>query len=110
MVNREKIYYSISEVSHITGLEQYVLRFWEKEFPQLRPRKNKAGNRAYKQKDIEIVEKIQFLLYEELYTIEGAKKKLKHLSSISLSDYKKTLLMLKDPLFISELQKLLELL
>lgn len=104
---REKVYYSISDVSEITGLEQYVLRFWEKEFSLLRPKKNRAGNRAYQKKDIELIEKIQFLLYEEMYTIEGARKKLKQLRSISLHDYKKTLLMLEDPLFIPELQKLL---
>lgn len=107
---KEKVYYSISDVAEITGLEQYVLRFWEKEFSILRPKKNRAGNRAYQKKDIEIIEKIQFLLYEEMYTIEGARKKLKQLSSISLDEYRKTLLMLEDPLFIPELQKLLRLL
>lgn len=104
----EKVYYSISDVAEITGLEQYVLRFWEKEFSQLRPRKNRAGNRAYKKKDIEIVQKIQYLLYEEQYTIEGARKKLKSMMNISLVDYKRTLLMLEDPLFIPELKKLLD--
>lgn len=104
----EKVYYSISDVAEITELEQYVLRFWEKEFSQLRPRKNRAGNRAYKKKDIEIVQKIQYLLYEEQYTIEGARKKLKSMMNISLGDYKRTLLMLEDPLFIPELKKLLD--
>lgn len=104
----EKVYYSISDVAEITGLEQYVLRYWEKEFSQLRPRKNRAGNRAYKKKDIDIVQKIQYLLYEEQYTIEGARKKLKSMMNISLVDYKRTLLMLEDPLFIPELKKLLD--
>lgn len=107
---REKVYYSISEVAEMTGLEQYVLRFWEKEFTLLRPRKNSAGNRAYKQKDIDIIEKIKFLLYEEFYTIEGARNKLKQLSQIPLQDYRKTLLLLEDPLFVPELQKLIGLL
>ena len=51
----EKIYYSISEVSKMTGLEAYVLRFWEKEFPVLKPRKNRGGNRTYTGKDIEVI-------------------------------------------------------
>ena len=71
-----KVYYSISEVCARTGLEQHVLRYWESEFPQLRPKKNRAGNRAYRLKDIEIIEYIRYLLYEEKFTIPGAKKKL----------------------------------
>jgi DNA-binding transcriptional MerR regulator len=73
--DKKKIYYSISEVCALTGLESHVLRYWETEFPQLRPKKNSAGNRAYRQKDIDIVRYIKFLLYEELYTIPGARKK-----------------------------------
>lgn len=72
----KKLYYSISEVCTITGLEQHVLRYWESEFPQLRPKKNRAGNRAYREKDIEIINYIKHLLYEEKFTITGAKKKL----------------------------------
>jgi DNA-binding transcriptional MerR regulator len=73
----EKLYYSISEVSRITGLEQYVLRFWEKEFPMLKPKKNRGGNRIYQKHDIEMVERIKQLLYKENYTIEGARNRLK---------------------------------
>ena len=72
----KKTYYSISEVCTQTGLEPHVLRYWETEFPQLRPKKNRAGNRAYRDKDIEIIEYIRKLLYEEKYTIPGAKKKI----------------------------------
>ena len=71
-----KLYYSISEICKLTGLEPHVLRFWESEFPQLRPKKNRGGVRAYRQKDIQIIRFIKFLLYEERYTISGAKKKL----------------------------------
>lgn len=71
-----KVYYSISEVCARTGLEPHVLRYWESEFPQLRPKKNRAGNRAYRCKDIQIIEYIKQLLYEEKYTIGGAKRKL----------------------------------
>ncbi len=71
-----KLYYSISEVSKITELEQYVLRYWESEFPQLKPAKNRAGNRIYTNKDIKLILHIKKLLREEKYTIEGAKKVL----------------------------------
>jgi DNA-binding transcriptional MerR regulator len=75
----EKLYYSISEVGKITGIKPYVLRFWEKEFPNLRPKKNRAGNRSYQKKDIDLVNTIKYLLYQEGYTIEGARDKLKGL-------------------------------
>jgi len=73
-----KLYHSISEVSRVTGIKPYVLRFWEKEFPALRPKKNRAGNRSYQQKDIDLVSQIKYLLYNEGYTIEGARSKLKN--------------------------------
>jgi DNA-binding transcriptional MerR regulator len=72
----KKLYYSISEVSTITGLEQYVLRYWESEFPQLKPAKNRAGNRIYTNKDIKLIIYIKKLLRDERYTIEGAKRVL----------------------------------
>jgi len=72
----EKLYYSISEVKKITGIEPYVLRFWEAEFPTLRPRKNKKGHRTYRKKDIKLIFKIKELLYEHKYTIPGAKEVL----------------------------------
>jgi len=73
----KKLYYSISEVGKITELEQYVLRYWETEFEQLKPAKNLAGNRIYTNKDIKLILYIKRLLREEKYTIEGAKKLLK---------------------------------
>ena len=76
MLDNKKIYYSISEVCTKTSLEPHVLRYWESEFAQLRPKKNRAGNRAYRDKDIEVIRYIKYLLYEEQYTIPGAKKKL----------------------------------
>jgi len=69
----KKLYYSISEVSKLTSLEQYILRYWESEFEQLKPAKNRAGNRIYTNKDIKLILKIKKLLKEEKYTIEGAK-------------------------------------
>ncbi len=70
----KKLYYSISEVSKITNIEQYVLRYWETEFEQLKPQKNRAGNRIYTNKDIQLILHIKTLLRERKYTIEGAKK------------------------------------
>lgn len=72
-----KMYYSISEVAEMIGVVPYVLRFWEKEFPHIKPRKNRAGNRAYQPRDIERIMQIKKLLYEEGYTIEGARNFLK---------------------------------
>lgn len=69
----KKLYYSISEVSKLTGLEQYILRYWESEFDQLKPAKNRAGNRIYTNKDIKLILEIKRLLRDEKYTIEGAK-------------------------------------
>ena len=70
----KKLYYSISEVSKLTDLEQYILRYWESEFDQLKPSKNRAGNRIYTNKDIKTILNIKKLLRDERYTIEGAKK------------------------------------
>ena len=72
----KKLYYSISEVSKITGLKQYVLRYWETEFSQLKPPKNRAGNRTYRQKDIDVVHKIKELLDKKKFTIVGARKQM----------------------------------
>lgn len=72
----KKLYYSISEVAKITDLEQYVLRYWESEFEQLKPQKNRAGNRVYTNKEIKLILFIKKLLREERYTIEGAKQVL----------------------------------
>jgi DNA-binding transcriptional MerR regulator len=74
----KKLYYSISEVSKITDLEQYVLRYWESEFEQLKPAKNRAGNRIYTNRDIKLILYIKRLLRDERYTIEGAKQVLKN--------------------------------
>ncbi len=72
-----KLYYSISEVSEITGVKPHVLRYWESEFPDLRPKKNRAGNRSYRDKDIRMVGTIRDLLYKQGYTIQGARNQLR---------------------------------
>ena len=73
----KKLYYSIGQVSEITELKQYVLRYWETEFPHLKPNKNSAGNRIYRQNDIENLLEIKNLLYNEKFTIKGAKRYIK---------------------------------
>ena len=76
-MSANKTYYSISEVSKLTELQPYTLRAWEKEFPWLRPRRARGKNRAYRERDIGIILLIKKLLYEERYTTQGVKKKLK---------------------------------
>jgi len=71
-----KLFYKIGEVCEITDTQPYVLRFWESEFPQLAPRKNRSGQRVYQRRDIDTVIRIKRLLYEEEYTIAGARRKL----------------------------------
>lgn len=73
----KKLYYSISEVGKLVDEEHYVLRYWETEFEQLRPQKNRAGNRIYTQKDIAVIKMIKLLLREKRYTIDGAKSIMK---------------------------------
>ncbi len=75
----KKAYYSIGEVCDLTGLKDHVLRYWETQFDVLNPTKNRAGNRVYRPKEIELVLLVKHLLYEEKYTIEGARKKLQEM-------------------------------
>lgn len=72
----DKLFYKIGEVSKITGIEPYVLRYWESEFPFLRPRKSKSGQRIYIKKDLELILDIKNLLYNERYTIAGVRRRL----------------------------------
>jgi DNA-binding transcriptional MerR regulator len=72
----DKLYYRIGEVCALTDTQPYVLRFWESEFPQLAPQKNRSGQRIYRRQDIDIVERIKHLLHDEGYTIAGARKRL----------------------------------
>ena len=71
-----RLYYSITEVAGVTGVPAHVLRYWETEFKALRPKKNRAGNRIYRSGDIKLLLLIKKLLYEDGFTIAGAKKKL----------------------------------
>ena len=70
----DKLFYRIGDVSEITGIKPHILRYWEAEFSVLHPRKNDAGQRVYERRDVELVIEIKKLLYEQRYTISGAKK------------------------------------
>ena len=74
-----KIYYRIGEVSRITGVKPYVLRYWESEFRWMAPAKSRSKQRLYRKRDIDVIQLIKRLLYEERYTIAGARKKLRDL-------------------------------
>ncbi len=73
----DKLYYSIREVADFTGVEPHVLRYWESEFPSLKPRRSRSGSRTYRRKDIDEILVIRKLLHEEGYRISGARKMLR---------------------------------
>ena len=103
----KKLYYSISEVSEITGLKQYVLRYWETEFSQLKPGKNRAGNRNYLSHDVDTIIKIKSLLYDRKFTIKGAIQHLKYPSKkSSQQNEKQNILKLSNSIDIQTLKDL----
>ena len=109
----DKLFFKIGAVAKLAGVEQHVLRYWEDEFKALHPKKNKSGQRFYEKKDVELVLKIQRLLYLEKYTIAGAKKKIreskKKSSQLSLGFDRESFIDQKNEI-ISELESALELL
>ncbi len=76
-VSQDRLYYRIGEVSRITGIKPHVLRYWESEFKAIKPHKGGSLQRLYRRKDLDLIFKIKKLLYEEGFTISGAKKKIK---------------------------------
>ena len=72
----EKLFFKIGEVCELAGVQAHVLRYWESEFPTLAPQKNRAGQRVYRKRDVEMALRIKELLYDDQYTIAGAKKRL----------------------------------
>jgi DNA-binding transcriptional MerR regulator len=99
-----KRYFRIGEVSRLTSLEPYVLRYWESEFPQIRPRRADSNQRTYRKEDLETILEIKRLLYEEKLTIKGAKQRLKQkMGKKVVVDDREVLKELK-----SELQDILE--
>jgi len=83
-VKPKKIYYSISDVASLAKVKAYVLRYWETEFGQLKPKAMRGGRRAYRERDIRLVMMIKKLLYEDRFTIEGARKKLQDMDHAEL--------------------------
>ena len=109
----DKLFFKIGEVAKLTGVEQHVLRYWEDEFEKLQPKKNKSGQRFYEKKDVDLIFKIQRLLYLERYTIAGAKQKMKEIKKknfqMSLGFDRESFLDQKKDI-ISDLESILELL
>ncbi len=85
-LQKTKYYYTMREVCNILDVKAHVLRFWETQFPQLNPQRKKGSNRRYTQKDIQLLKKIQYLLYEKKFTIKGAKKALRNVEDISTKE------------------------
>ena len=102
----KKAYYSIGEVCDLTGLKPHVLRYWETQFDVLSPTKNRAGNRVFRPKEIELILLVKHLLYEQKYTIEGANKRLQEMrKSGELEEGRHALL---EPQFLSAIRAELE--
>ena len=96
----DKLYFRIGEVSELTQTKAYVLRYWETEFPSLRPVKSKSGHRLYRRKDVELIFELRRLLYEKGFTIEGARK---HLASNEKNPAAQTHLF-QSPLDVAQLK------
>ncbi len=111
----DKLYFRIGEVAGLLGVEPYVLRYWESEFPTLAPKKSGTGHRLYRRKDVELLLKIKHLLYEKRFTIEGARQWLHAESRAPKSkgqDHQQRELFTPDPLLgiRSELAAILQML
>lgn len=91
-VSSERLYYRIGEVSRITGLRPHVLRYWESEFKAIKPYKGESLQRLYRRKDLDLILKIRKLLYEDGFTIAGAKKKIRDLEKVENRQMKLTLI------------------
>ena len=78
---RRRAFYSIGEVCEMIGLEPHVLRYWETQFPELSPTRNRAGNRVYQAREVETIALIRRLVYDERYTIEGARRKVEEMKA-----------------------------
>lgn len=84
----DKLYFKIGEVAQLAGVEPYVLRYWETEFPEIKPAKSKTNQRLYKRKDVELILFIQDLLHNEKFTIKGAKQHIKKIRRESTAEPK----------------------
>lgn len=106
----DKLYFRIGEVSKLLGVEPYVLRFWETEFPSLAPKKSDSGQRLFRKRDVELLLRIKFLLYEKHYTIEGARRSLDEAKRPIAPKQRKLFEVDPIPTIREELKSLLELL
>lgn len=86
----DKIYFKIGEVCELVGVQAHVLRYWETEFSVLSPKKNKSGQRSYRRRDVEIAIRIKQLLYNEMFTIAGARKKIQSEQRDGRTNFKPT--------------------
>ncbi len=98
-----KVYYSIGEVCDLTGLKSHVLRYWENQFEVLNPTKNRSGNRVFRPKDIELILLVKHLLYEEKYTIEGARQRLLEMRSAGELEEERQVVL--DPEFLAGMKQ-----
>ena len=94
----DKLFFKIGEVCELAGIEPYVLRFWETEFPFLAPPKSKSGHRVYRRKDVEMVLKVKELLYERGFTIAGARRQLSRKRAPEGSERDRALIQVRDGL------------
>jgi DNA-binding transcriptional MerR regulator len=94
----DKLFFKIGEVCELAGLEAYVLRFWETEFPNLAPKKSKTGHRVYRKADVEVVLKIKSLRYDRGFTIAGARRRLARSQPIPRAERDKMLAKVRDEL------------
>ena len=99
----DKLFFRIGEVSTLLGLEAYVLRYWETEFPSLAPKKSGTGHRLYRRKDVELLLKIKHLLYEKRFTIDGARQ---HLHNEAKQAHLKEAKQEQQPLFVDPLPEI----
>ncbi len=104
----QKLYYKIGEVCEICQIEPHVLRYWETEFSMLSPAKSKAGQRIYRHKELELVQSIKYLLYDEGYTIAGAEKRLKEQGPVDEAARSGPQLSSSQKMVLSEARKELE--
>src|SRR3982074_3453653 len=98
----DKLYFKIGEVSDLLGVEPYVLRYWESEFPVLSPKKSGTGHRLYRRKDVELLLQIKHLLYEKRFTIDGARQHLLAEAKSAQKDIKQE----QQPLFSDPLPEI----
>jgi len=107
----DKLYFKIGEVSRITGVKPYVLRYWESEFSLIRPQKTKIGQRVYRRREVELILQLKTLLYEEKYTIAGAKVRLvQEAGNVKLTDMQLQNLMAVIQYQKQELRQLIQML